>query len=197
TERKLAENRILSLNRVYAVLSGINTLIVRVRDRQELFDEACRIAVEDGNFGMAWIGEFDRTTLEVTPVAWKGMGEGAALRKASARADIPEGQGMVGRAIRGKRPVITHDISADPGAGGPRREEALQRGLHSIIAMPLMVDGEVVATLTLFARERNFFSEEELKLLTELAGDISFALDHIEKADRLDYLAYYDATIGI
>ena len=197
TKRKQAEIRILSLNRVYAVLSGINTLIVRVRDRQELFDEACRIAVEDGNFGMAWIGEFDRTSLEVTPVAWKGMEEGATLRKASARDDIPEGRGMVGRAIRGKKPVISNDVGADPGAGGPRREEALRRGFHSIIAMPLMLDGEVTATLTLFARERNFFSEEELKLLTELAGDISFALDHIEKADRLDYLAYYDSTTGV
>jgi diguanylate cyclase (GGDEF)-like protein/PAS domain S-box-containing protein len=197
TERKQAEFRILSLNRVYAVLSGINTLIVRARTRQELFDEACRIAVEDGNFGMAWIGDLDRTTLEVTPVAWQGMGGGVASLRASARDDIPEGKGMVGRAIRGRKPVITNDISADPGAGGPRRKEALQRGLHSIIAMPLIVNGEVTATLTLFARERNFFSEEELKLLTELAGDISFALDHIEKADRLDYLAYYDATTGI
>src|SRR5882672_2847022 len=197
TERKQAELRILSLNRVYAVLSGINALIVHTRTRRELFDEACRIAVEAGNFGIAWIGELDRATLEVTPVAWQGMGGDVASMKASARDDIPEGRGMVGRAIREKRPVITNDISADPGAGGPRRKEALQRGFHSIIAMPLTVDGEVTATLTLFARERNFFSGEELKLLTELAGDISFALDHIEKADRLDYLAYYDAATGI
>jgi len=197
TERKQAEFRILSLNRVYAVLSGINALIVRAKTREELYQEACRIAVEDGKFGMAWIGEIDRTTLDVTPVAWEGMqGEAAALR-ASARGDIPQGQGMVGRAIRGKQPVITNDIAADPGAGGPRRKEALERGFQSIIALPLMVDGEVKATLTLFARERNFFSQDEMKLLTELAGDISFALDHIEKADRLDYLAYYDATTGI
>ncbi|HKW38640.1 MAG TPA: EAL domain-containing protein [Burkholderiales bacterium] len=197
TERKEAEIRITSLNRVYAVLSGINKLIVRVRDRRDLFDEACRIAVEAGNFGMAWIGEIDRTSLDVAPVAWMGMDGDVALLKASARPDVPEGQGMVGRAIRGRKPVITNDIGADPGAGGPRRKEALRRGFNSIVAMPLIVGGEVSATLTLFARERNFFSEEELKLLTELADDISFALDHIEKADRLDYLAYYDATTGI
>ncbi|HEY6239648.1 MAG TPA: PAS domain S-box protein, partial [Burkholderiales bacterium] len=91
TEQKQAEEKIRRLNRVHAVLSGINTLIVRVRDRRELFDETCRIAVEDGNFGMAWIGELDRTTLEVTPVAWKGMDESAVSMKASARGDIPEG----------------------------------------------------------------------------------------------------------
>ena len=197
TEQKQAEIRIRSLNRVYAVLSGINTLIVRARDRQELFDEACRIAVEDGNFGMAWIGEFDRITLEVTPVAWNGMDEGATLMKASARDDIPEGRGMVGRAIRGKKPVITNDISADPGAGGPRRDEALRKGLHSIIAMPLMLEGEIAATLTLFAKERNFFSGEEMKLLTELAGDISFALDHLAKAKQLAYVAYYDTLTDL
>jgi len=197
TEQKQAEEKIRRLNRVFAVLSGINTLIVRVRDRQELFDESCRIAVEDGNFGMAWIGELDRTTLDVTPVAWKGMDESARFIKASARGDIPEGQGMVGRAIRGKKPVITNDISADPGAGGSRRDEALRKGFQSIISMPLMVEGEVAATLTLFARERNFFSGDELKLLTELAGDISFALDHLAKAKQLEYLAYYDELTGL
>src|SRR6266568_2159065 len=44
TEHRLAEEKILRLTRVYAVLSGINALIVRVRDREELFRDACRIA---------------------------------------------------------------------------------------------------------------------------------------------------------
>src|SRR6267154_153783 len=42
-EQKQAEDKIRRLNRVYAVLSGINTLIVRVRDRDELFRESCII----------------------------------------------------------------------------------------------------------------------------------------------------------
>jgi len=37
TDQKRAEIRINRLNRVYAVLSGINSLIVRVRDRNQLF----------------------------------------------------------------------------------------------------------------------------------------------------------------
>src|SRR6185503_6406642 len=62
TERKVAEEKIGRLNRVYAVLSGINTLIVHVTDRKELFDGACRIVIEHGNFGMAWIGMLDPAT---------------------------------------------------------------------------------------------------------------------------------------
>jgi diguanylate cyclase (GGDEF)-like protein len=33
--------------------------------------------------------------------------------------------------------------------------------------------------------------------LTELAGDIAFAIDHIDQRERLDYLAYYDALTGL
>ncbi len=60
------------LNRVYAVLSGINALSVRVRDRDELFREACRFAVEQGQFKMASIGVVDRATMQVRPAAWAG-----------------------------------------------------------------------------------------------------------------------------
>ena len=44
--RKEYEARVVRLNRIYSVLSGINTTIVRVREIQELFDEACRIATD-------------------------------------------------------------------------------------------------------------------------------------------------------
>jgi GGDEF domain-containing protein len=36
-----------------------------------------------------------------------------------------------------------------------------------------------------------------MKLLNELAGDIGFAVDHIEKAARLDYIAYYDVLTDL
>src|SRR5947209_1022624 len=72
TEHRLAEEKILRLTRVHAVLSRVNALIVRVRDRDELFREACRIAVEAGKFKLAWLGVVDREAMRVKPVAWHG-----------------------------------------------------------------------------------------------------------------------------
>jgi len=86
TERKEAENRIRRLNRVYAVLTGINTLIVRTRDRQDLFDEACRIAVEQGKFRLAWIGLLDANGVDITP--WPGRHRPGLPRQH--RADRPK-----------------------------------------------------------------------------------------------------------
>jgi diguanylate cyclase (GGDEF)-like protein len=199
-ERELAEDKIKRLNRVYAMLSGINALIVRVRDRSCLFDEACRIAVEDGQFGTAWIGTFEPATREVTPVAWAGLGAediALATSKATTRSDVREGQGALGRAIREKRPAFSNDLAAERMGGGKRRQAVMNRGYRSLIVLPLMAEGAVVATLGLCAKEPHFFDEEELKLLNQLAGDISLALEHIGKEEKLAYLAHYDVLTGL
>lgn len=49
-ERKQTYKRVICLNRVYAILSSINTTIIRVHDRQELFDEACHITAKHCQF---------------------------------------------------------------------------------------------------------------------------------------------------
>src|SRR6185369_2922871 len=66
-DRALRESEISlkRLNRVYAVLSGINSLIVRVRGRQELFRESCRLAVEAGGFAFAWIGVVEKDAIRI------------------------------------------------------------------------------------------------------------------------------------
>jgi diguanylate cyclase (GGDEF)-like protein/PAS domain S-box-containing protein len=190
TQLKLQEQRIERLNRVYAVLSGINSTIVRVRDRDELFRESCRIAGEHGNFGLAWVGLFDPATLEVTPAAWAGLGtEEMKQAKATARPDVPQGQGLVGRAIRERKPVFDNDISAGPKVGNKRREEALRLGFRSLMVLPLFTEGAVTGTLALFAKEANFFDDEEVKLLAELAGNISFALASLARQEKIERLS--------
>src|SRR6267142_1108173 len=72
TARKEFEEKIKRLNRVHAVLSGINSVIVRAGDRNGLFREASRIAVEHGGFRMAWIGLVDKEAGIVKPVAFTG-----------------------------------------------------------------------------------------------------------------------------
>jgi diguanylate cyclase (GGDEF)-like protein len=197
-DREAQRAQITRLNRVYAVMSDINASIVRVQDRQRLFDETCRIAVEKGNFGVAWIGRFDPVSLDVEPVAWAGVGSSEFVGfNSTARADVPQGQGTVGQAIRTKTLAYCNDMSAVPGVGGNRRQEALRRGYLSSIALPLLVAGEVTGSLSLFAQEADFFTGDEVRLLTELADDISFALEHLAKKDQIDYMANRDAVTGV
>jgi diguanylate cyclase (GGDEF)-like protein/PAS domain S-box-containing protein len=197
TEQRKAQEKIERLNRVYAVLSGINAIIVRVRDRRELCAQACRVAVEHGGFGIAWIGTYDAATQVITPTAWSGMGEGAILTSRDLRSDVPGDQSYSARVVREKAAVFDNDLSLTTGTGGAARQEALRRGYGSTIALPLLIGGEVAGTMTLFAKERGFFNADELKLLDQLAGDISFALEHIDKEERLQFLAYHDELTGL
>src|SRR5882672_925614 len=113
--RSATEAHIKNLNRIHTVLSRINALIVRVREREELFREACRIAVEAGQFRMAWIGAVDHRTETVKPVAWDGdvrdFFEVAPLAVTETR---PGGHGLAGRAVRETKPAVSNDVASDP-----------------------------------------------------------------------------------
>jgi diguanylate cyclase (GGDEF)-like protein len=196
TDQKQTENRIGRLNRVYAVLSGINALIVRVREREELFREACRIAVEHGRFLLAWIGVVDREAQRLQLVAWHGIGEDyLQLMPLGLDPEQVRSFGLVGRAVTERKPMVSDDMVSDPRV--LVKEEASRRGLHSLAVFPLTVSDEIVGLLALYAGEIGFFDAEEMKLLLELAGDIAFALDYIAKEEQLDYLAFYDPLTGV
>jgi PAS domain S-box-containing protein len=197
TERMEAEHRIRRLNRVYAMLSGINTLIVRVRDRDVLFKETCRTAVEAGAFKMAWIGVIDPQTLDGKIVAWHGGEEGYVDQiRLTVRAGTPDSERPACRALRQSEPVICNDIATDTTLR-ELRDELLRRGHRSLGCFPLVTAGRPTAVIALFAGDPNAFDAEERRLLSELSGDISFALDHIEREEKLNYLAYYDVLTGL
>jgi len=192
TERKSQEEKVARLSRIYAVLSGINAAIVRIRDRVELFQEACRIAVEHGGLQMAWVGVVNLGTKKIEPVACAGFEDGflRICHRLSIEAGIFEGEGTAGRAIRSKAPVVTNDVAFDPLIH--YKKERLERGYRSGVVLPLLIGTEAVGLLSLYAPETDFFDDEEMRLLTELAGDIAFALEFIEKQERVQYLAYHD-----
>jgi len=190
------EERVERLTRVHAVLSGINAAIVRIRDRQELFHEACRIAIEHGKFRMAWVGFVDRAAGLVKPVASAGeVGDFFESAPLTVIENKPGGHGLAGRAVRDMKPMISNDVTNDPQR--LMRKELDERGIKSLAIIPLMVGGEAIGVLALYAAETGTFDDEEMRLLLELAGDISFALEHIDKAEKLDYLAYYDQLTGL
>lgn len=179
TERKKAEARIRYVTRLYATLSQVNQTIVRVKQRNELFNAICKVAVEFGQFRMAWVGLLDNKTGDVNPVAHAGFEEGY-LR--SIKININDellGKGLTGIAIRTGKVVFIDDIDADPRMG-PWREQASKRDYHSFASVPIRLKGMVFGVLNLYATETNFFSDEELRLLEEIGTDISFALDTIE-----------------
>lgn len=178
TERKRAEENIARLNRIYLMFTKINEAIIHIRDAEQLFYRACRIAVEDGGFMLAWIGLVDEATGVVRPVAQWGPAYPYLENINISIKDIPAGRGPTGTAIREGKVSICNDIAHDERMS-LWREDALKAGLKSSAAFPLFSGNKTIGSLNLYANEPAFFTDEEVSLIEGLTGDISFAIESI------------------
>ncbi|MHB1051469.1 MAG: PAS domain S-box protein [Thiobacillus sp.] len=173
------DERIAALNRLYRVLSGINEAIVRTRDPQKLFDEACRIAVEVGGFRMAWLGMLAPGQEEVRPRAHAGVEDHYLDNLHISLGEDEHARGPTGTALRAGQHAVCNDIANDPRMA-PWREAALALGYQASAAFPIRVGGEVRGAFSLYADRAGYFDDEELLMLDELTDDIGFALEFIE-----------------
>ncbi|MFZ5863760.1 MAG: EAL domain-containing protein [Nitrospirota bacterium] len=186
TASRRHEERMATLSRIHTVLSSMNSAMLRIRDRRELFDETCRIAVEQGGFPLAVVAVPVPGTAQLTAAACRRADTGAS-RSDVAAFPIEEGvSGVAGAAWQDTRVVLWHDQGADAAPD-----------LRSQAAFPLTVGDTVQGVLVLYATAPGFFDGEAVKLLRTLAGDISFALDRIRNEERLDRLASYDVLTNL
>ena len=178
-ERRRANDTILHLNRLYSVISRTNRAVIHLRDRHELLLEACRIAVDEGKFLMAWIGMVDTATHEVRPVAACGYEDGYLSNLSVSVDNIPAGMGLTGTSIREGRPMISNDIARDLRMKN-YWSEAARRGYRSSAAIPLVCSGKAIGAMRFYTAELNFFNDREIRLLLELVPDICFAVERID-----------------
>jgi PAS domain S-box-containing protein len=184
TAQKRTEEKLHRLNRLYFFMSQMNQAIVKAPDAPTLFSEACRIAVEAGQFRMAWVGLPDETTKRLVPVTHAGD-EADYLSRINilSLTGSPESMGPGGRALLEGIPMICNDIASTPEMA-PWREAALDRSYLSSIALPLKRSGKVVGVFSLYAGKKDFFDAEETALLRDAANDISFSLELFEHENR-------------
>ncbi|MGR9087456.1 MAG: EAL domain-containing protein [Gammaproteobacteria bacterium] len=197
TVSKRHQASIMRLNRIYAVLSGINTAIVHIRDRRQLLAEACKIATDAGGFQLAWIGLTRREHRTIQPVALAGAASNYLEEiRDSADGEILNRYEPMARAFREGQPYICNNVAGDP-LLGRCRPPLLRHNLQAVVAFPLTVMNHTVGGFALYASELNFFDEEEMKLLAEMAGDIAYALENIEKERQLNHLACFDRVTDL
>lgn len=172
-----------TLNRLYKFIGNINELILRDNDRNEIFQQACQTAVQDGGFRMAWFGLYDETTQKVSPFTWAGYEEGYLSSINITADEEATGQGPTGKCIRSKKYQYCDDIATDSDML-PWRDEALKRNYRSSISLPVMVNGKLEAVFTLYMSEPYFFGHpQEIELLLKVTNDIAYALDKLRLAE--------------
>ena len=167
-EQRRSAQRILQRDRLYAMLSQCNQAIVHAADVDALLPEICRIACVEGRFPLAWIGWQSETGSGTRVAAQHGdtrylerITSGGVLASAT--------EDPVAESIRKGQHIVINDL---------RRQ---QDGFGSMAAFPIRFQNRAAAALVVYAPEDDAFGLEELRLLDEVAGDVSFALDAFDR----------------
>jgi PAS domain S-box-containing protein len=172
-----------SFIRLHIASSQVSRTILRSNSREELLNDVTRILVESGGFAMAFIAWHDPESQQLLPVARFGDDGGYADHIRIYTDDRPEGRGPGGTAFRAGVPYVCNDFEHDPHTM-PWRTAAGVSGWLASAGLPILISGTPRGLLSVYAREAGAFGASEVGLLSDVAGDIAFGLEHIE-AERL------------
>ena len=176
TERKQWEEELQRLNRTLRAHAKSDQALIRSKDEAEFLKAVCRIVVEDCGHAMVWVGFAEEDEGKtVRPAAQSGFEEGYLETLRITWADTERGRGPTGTAIRTGQPNTCRNMLTDP-RFEPWRAEAIKRGYASSLVLPLRADGRAFGALTIYSRQADGFGEDEVKLLTDLAGDMAYGI---------------------
>jgi PAS domain S-box-containing protein len=185
SERLRAEKRLALTQRLFAALSEVNESVVRVRERQELFHQVCRVCVERVGLLAAFVALIDPARARIVPQVYAGSGRDIF---GSLSFPLSEGEvystGVTSLAVRGRRAAVANDVDTDP---TKKDAQSLRRriGSKAAASFPLFQNGAVIGALTVHADVKDFFDAAVVELLTRMADDISFALDKLDEQGKL------------
>lgn len=180
TERKHSLVALARQKDFYQILSETNQAIVRVKSRDELFSEICRIAVTHAHIRFATVALLEGDGPQVRLVAKYGHHADLLDRVITSAPPQEEGENdPVSTAIRTNRRVVANDYERD--VEGNWREEARRAGLRAGAAFPIRVGGSVTGAIYLCSAEPSFFTDDIVAPLETMAADVSFALDNFAR----------------
>jgi diguanylate cyclase (GGDEF)-like protein/PAS domain S-box-containing protein len=198
TERRRQEKHISRLTRVLKMLSGVNSAMVRIRQRREILAEACRLATSVGGYASALVALIEPGTRTARPTGWSGSVDNQALQQLTfSIAETPEDDtSVIGRVLRTGSSLICNDLQTlDMSLAA--RAPLLDSGFRSVVAYPLLVDRTPVGALMLTSYDVGAVGDEESRMLRELVANLSFALQYLHKEDEVRFLSYFDPLTSL
>ena len=172
-ELERAEAHLARLNQVLRTLASANQAMIRGSDEGVLLQAFCSIITEQGAFLGAWVGyREDDPSGRIRPVAAAGPLGSYLEQIGLSWNDVDHGSlGPAGTSIREERIVLIPDVATAETLVW--REEMLERGFRSVVALPLRVADGVFGTLVIYAAEPGSVEGDELALLEELASALA------------------------
>jgi len=177
TGLKQNEQKLKRLVRILEVLSQVNGVLVRSKEEKKLYERVCEIIIKTGGYRAVAIRYLSgKNKLKV--VSSKGCGEDPK-GTADFYIDKTPSHPFVLAIKRGK-PVILRNVQEVKELPSII-EEAKRLGYKSMGVFPLIIEGETRGIISIYSDEPFVFTDDEVKVLTEVAEDLSFGILHLKR----------------
>ncbi len=194
---QLAEQQLARLTGVLQMLSGINSALVRIQNRDEVMTETCRLAHRVGGYALVMVALINPTTRMARPAGWAGYEFLAEPGREFPVADHEaDDSSLMGRVIRTGEALLCEDV-AQSAYVIDGRDALIAAGVHCLAVLPLRVDNTPVGAFLFGTRATAVIGQEEMLLLEEVASNLSFALQYLDRQESVRFLSYFEPLTGL
>ncbi|WP_255190750.1 bacterio-opsin activator domain-containing protein [Natronobeatus ordinarius] len=155
---------------------AIGRRLVRADDRETVEASVCEELASIDWLSLVWIGEVDVIEDTITPRAVAG--DETYLESVTVDVD-PDAREPAGRTAATREPAVVENVVHEE-RDGTWRQEALERGIGSILSVPLSYDEYVYGALTVYADRPAAFDEVTQAVLVDLGETIAYVINAIE-----------------
>lgn len=189
SQRRRAEafnlRRIRELEAMNETLTGISTELELGKLLQVIVERAVRLL----NVSLGELLLFDRKTGELEIVAQFPMQASGGLGF-----KMKPGEGAMGRVAVTKKPLILNDYKAFVNS----LPDEVTTSVEATLDVPLLRGDDFIGVLGVARHDRHHkFTEDDLRLLTVLASQVTVAIQNARLYEEVQHLAFTDALTGI
>ena len=170
------------MKRLHSILSSINRAIVRIREKNTLLDEVCKIITEKGNYDLVWI------ELKVEDEEKYNISS-SYLNREHSPIDLYE----LSNGISENKDEETILRRNGYSVKNNLHKEIINAGIFgstlitissSLYTFPIIIENKFEGKLRLISNYHRPIKDEELNLLKEISIDVAFALERIKLEEK-------------
>ena len=158
-------------NEDLALLNHLNSALASTLELEDILNKTLAQLMShfEAEAGEIFLREEDGQTLRLV------LHRGQAAEAFWTRNRFKVGEGSIGLVAETMQPVISHNLQKDKSF---LREAVVQAGFKQIACIPLTAHGELVGVLSLAARSRKPFDEDEIQLLVSVGAGAGTAIEN-------------------
>ena len=198
SDEHFSKNALAEIREEADLLSRTSAACVRSTSVEELYGAICEIAVGAADLVFAWVGQYRGGAIR--SIAQHGVDNGY-LHEALITAinDDVFAQGPTGQSLITGDPYVVNDFATTP-MTRPWHDAAARAGFSASVALPFLVGGLPLATLTVYSSQVGRFSNHLVAKLTSMVAMAAIAVERLQLRESehqmQDIMRMRDFTLG-